>query len=107
LRLSWRLLRLLLRRRTRLEGHLRRGLLLELLALLARIARVLRLLRLRLLSKALRLARKASKLRLHWGSPKARRLGRHSTLNASGLLEWLLRLLAVLRLPRSGAVAAP
>jgi hypothetical protein len=107
LRLSWRLLRLLLGRHTRLEGHLLRSRLLELLALLARIARVLRLLRLRLLSKALRLARKASKLLLHWASSKARWLGRHSTLKASRLLEWLLLLLAVLRLPRSGAIAAP
>jgi len=104
------LLLLLLGRRAGLVGHLLRGLLLllELLALLAWEARILWLLRLRLLSEALRLARKASKLLLHWSSSKARGLRHQAALEASGLLEWrLLLLLAILWLPRSGTVAAP
>jgi hypothetical protein len=70
------LLLLLRRRRASLEGHLLGSLLLlELLVLLPWEACVLRLLRLRRLSKALRLARKASKLWLHWSSSESRRLG--------------------------------
>jgi hypothetical protein len=93
--------------RAGLEGLLLgRLLLLELLALLPWKARILRLLGLLLLSEPLRLARKASKLRLHWASSKASRLGRHSALEASGLLLERLLLLAILRLPRSGAIAA-
>jgi hypothetical protein len=103
------LLLLLWRRRTGLKGHLLRSLLLlELLVLLPWEARVLRLLRLRLLSKALRLARKASKLRLHRTSSESRRLRCQSTLKASRLLlEGLLLLLPILRLPRSGTITTP
>ena len=109
MRLSRRLLLLLLRRRASLEGHLLGSLLLlELLVLLPWEARVLRLLRLRRLSKALRLARKASKLWLHWSSSESRRLRCQSTLKASRLLEGLLLLLLpILRLPRSGTVPTP
>lgn len=85
-------------------------LLLELLALLARIARILRLLGLLrlllLLSKALRLAREARELLLHWSAAIACWLRCHAALEACGLLERLL-LLAILRLPGPGAVAAP
>lgn len=109
------MLLLLLRRRRRrasLEGYLLGSLLLlELLALLPWEARVLRLLRLRLLSEALRLAREASKLLLHWlhwPSSEARRLRCQSALEAAGLLEGLLLLLLpILRLPRSGTVPTP
>lgn len=107
------MLLLLLRRRASLEGHLLGSLLLllELLALLPWEARVLRLLRLRLLSEALRLAREASKLLLHWlhwPSSEARRLRCQSALEAAGLLEGLLLLLLpILRLPRSGTVPTP
>lgn len=80
-------------------------LLLELLALLPWVACELRLLRL-LLSKALRLARIASELLLQRGSSISCRLRCQSALEATGLLEGLL-LLAILWLPRSGAVAAP
>jgi hypothetical protein len=102
------LLLLLLERRASLEGHLLWSLLLlELLVLLPWEARVLRLLRLRLLSKALRLARKASILWLHWSSSESRRLGCQTTLKAAGLLEGLLLLLPILRLPRSGTIPTP
>lgn len=117
--MRWRLrrrrtsLECLLRRRASLKGLLLGSLLLlllELLGLLPRIACILGLLLLRLLSKALRLAREASHLRLHWSSTKACRLRSHSSLEvaleAAGLLEGLL-LLAILWLPRSGAIAAP
>jgi hypothetical protein len=80
------------------------------LALLTRIARKLRLdlllLLLLLLSKALRLARIASELLLHGSSPKTCWLRTKATLEAAGLLERLL-LLAILRLPRPGTIAAP
>jgi hypothetical protein len=103
---------LLLLRGTSLEWLLLRSLLLELVLLLPWISCVLRLLRLRLLlllPKSLRLARVASELWLHWTSSKASRLRSKSTLKALGLSIWLLLLLllAILRLPRSGAVAAP
>jgi hypothetical protein len=102
------LLLLLWRRRTGLKGHLlRRLLLLELLVLLPWEACVLRLLRLRLLSKALRLARKASKLRLHWTSSESRRLRCQSALKASRLLLEGRLLLPILRLPRSGTITTP
>jgi hypothetical protein len=82
------------------------------LALLARISRELRLLRLwLLLPEPLRLPGEASELRLHWTSSKACRLGSKSALKAALLSIWLLLLLllllAILRLPGSGAVAAP
>jgi hypothetical protein len=103
------LLLLLWRRRTGLKGHLLRRLLLllELLVLLPWEACVLRLLRLRLLSKALRLARKASKLRLHWTSSESRRLRCQSALKASRLLLEGRLLLPILRLPRSGTITTP
>ena len=105
--MSWWLLLLLLGRSS-LELLLLRGLLLLELVLLSRIAGVLRLLRLLLLPKPLRLAREASILLLQWSSPKARWLGAESALEAALLPVWLLLLLlAILRLPRSGAVAAP
>jgi hypothetical protein len=91
-----------------LELLLLRGLLLLELVLLSRIAGVLRLLRLLLLPKPLRLAREASILLLQWSSSKARWLRAESALKAALLPVWLLLLLlAILRLPRSGAVAAP
>jgi hypothetical protein len=112
LRLRWRLLLLLLLGRSRLEWLLLRSLGLLELALLPRIASVLRLLWLLwllwlLLPKPLRLARKASVLRLHWTSAKTCRLRSQSTLKASLLSIRLLLLLAILGLPRAGAVAAP
>ena len=91
------------RRRAGLEGWLLWRRLLEGLGLLAWIARELRLLL--LLREALRLSRKARELLLDWASAKACRLRSQSALEASGLLERLL--LAILRLARSGAVAAP
>jgi len=88
-----------------MKGHLWRGLLVgERLALLARIARVLRL-----LAMALWLAGEAGELWLQRAAAIARRLGHQTGLEASGLLlrwRWLW-LLAILRLPRAGAVAAP
>ena len=111
MRLSRRLLLLLLRRRASLEGHLLGSLLLlllELLVLLPWEACVLRLHARWLLSEALRLARKASKLWLHWSSSESRRLRCQSPLKASRLLEGLLLLLLpILRLPRSGTVPTP
>jgi hypothetical protein len=108
--LGWRLLLLLLRSSC-LELLLLWSLLLELILLLPWISRVLWLLRLRLLlPESLRLSRIASELWLHWTSSKACRLRSKSTLTlkASGLSIWLLLLLlAILGLPRSGAVAAP
>lgn len=101
---------LLLWGRASLEGHLLGCLLLlELLGLLTRETSILWL-QLRLLSKALRLTREACKLWLHWATSKAGRLGHQPALEAAGLLELLLLLLlllAILRLPGSGAVAAP
>jgi hypothetical protein len=107
LRLRW--LLLLLRWRSGLEWLLLWSLRLLELALLSRIARVLRLLRLLLLllPEPLRLAREASVLRLHWTSAKTCRLRCQSTLKASLLSVRLLLLLAILGLPRAGAVAAP
>jgi hypothetical protein len=85
--------------------------LLKCLVLLAWIARELGLLLLGLLEIVLRLPRKACKLRLHWTASKSSRLRRQSSLKATWLLAirllLLLLLLAILRLPRSGAVAAP
>jgi hypothetical protein len=101
---------LLLRCGSSLELLLLRSCRLLELALLSRIARELRLLRLwLLLPEPLRLAREASVLRLHWTSSKACRLGSKSALKAALLSIWLLLLLllAILRLSRSGAVAAP
>jgi hypothetical protein len=93
-----------------LKGLLLGSLLLLELVLLPRITRVLRLLRLwlllLLLPETLRLARKASVLWLHWTSSKACRLRSQSALKAPRLSIRLL-LLAVRRLPGSGAVAAP
>jgi hypothetical protein len=105
--LGWRLLLLL--GRPSLELLLLRGLLLLELVLLSRITSVLWLLGLLLLlPKSLRLAREASILLLHGSSPKARWLRAESALKAALLPVWLLLLLlAILRLPRSGAVAAP
>jgi hypothetical protein len=101
------------RRCARLKWLLLKGLLLELLTLmLTRKTGHLRLLGqwwlllLLLLSEALRLSRKACELRLQWASSKSSGLGAESTLKAAGLLERLL-LLAILRLPRSGAVGTP
>jgi hypothetical protein len=83
-------------------------LLLEALGLLtAWIACELRLLLLRRRREALRLSRKACELLLHRRRSKARRLRPQPALEAAGLLEWLLLLLAISRLPRSGAVRAP
>lgn len=96
--------------RAGLEGDLLRGLLLVRLALLAREAKacLLRLLlRWWLLPEALRLSRKACKLLLQRRLSKARRLRPQSALEAPGLLERLLLLLAILRLSGSGAVGAP
>jgi len=83
-------------------------LLLETLGLLtAWIARELRLLLLRRRREALRLSRKACELLLHQRSSKSRGLRPQSALEAAGLLERLLLLLAIARLSRSGAVRAP
>jgi hypothetical protein len=98
---------LLLRWRSGLELLLLRSWRLLELALLARIARKLRLLRLWLLPEPLRLAGEASELRLHWTSSKASRLRSKPALKAALLPILLLRLLAILGLPGSGAVAAP
>lgn len=103
------LLLLLLRRCASLKGHLLGSLLLLKLALLAWKTGILWL-ELLLLSEALRLAREASILRLEWAAAEASGLRHQSALEASRLLLellLLLLLLAILRLPRSGAVAAP
>ena len=52
----------------------------------------------------------ARELRLELSTPESSRLRTQSSLEAAGLLEGLLLLLlllAILRLPRTGAVAAP
>ena len=78
--------------------------LLEVLRLRPWIARELGLL---LLWETLRLARIASELLLQRASTEASRLGCESTLEAAGLLEWLLLAILRLLLPRSGAVPTP
>ena len=99
---------MLLLGRARLKWLLLRSLL-ERLTLLPEVARELRLL-LRRLLEALRLPWVARELRLELSTPESSRLRTQSSLEAAGLLEGLLLLLlllAILRLPRTGAVAAP
>lgn len=109
MRLRWGLL-LLLRWCSSLEWLLLRSWWLLELALLPWKASVLLLhwLLLLLLPESLRLSRKACVLLLQWSPSKTCRLRCQSALKASRLLPvLLLLLLAILRLPRSGAVAAP